>query len=114
MQIVVVGVKGGTGKSTLVASLAQVIDADIVDHDNQGTLRITSSFSGLNKPLENIKEATYQQAIWVKLRRNKRVDANNNVVKLPMMADESFNYIKKLIQRQVVGQGQPPWMGSSY
>ena len=51
MQIVIVNGKGGSGKSTLAASLAQVMDADIIDHDNQGTLRITSAISGINKPV---------------------------------------------------------------
>lgn len=52
MQIVISNAKGGSGKSTLTAALAQVMDADILDHDNQGTLRITSSISGLNKPVK--------------------------------------------------------------
>ena len=51
MQIVVANSKGGTGKSTLTAALADVLNADIVDHDNQGTIRVTSSFTGRNKPV---------------------------------------------------------------
>ena len=51
MQIVVASNKGGVGKSTLVASLADVLHADIIDHDNQGTLKITASFTGRNKPI---------------------------------------------------------------
>lgn len=51
MQIVVANAKGGSGKSTLVATLAQVLDTDIIDHDNQGTLTITGDISGLNKPV---------------------------------------------------------------
>ncbi len=52
MQIVVANNKGGTGKSTIVASLADVLGADIVDHDNQGTIRVTSSFTGRNVPVD--------------------------------------------------------------
>lgn len=51
MQIVVANGKGGSGKSTVVSALAQIMDADIVDHDNQGTLRVTSSISGFNEPV---------------------------------------------------------------
>ena len=42
--------KGGSGKSTLVASLASVLDADIVDHDPQGTLRVGALFAGRLTP----------------------------------------------------------------
>ena len=52
MQIVLANVKGGCGKSTITASLAQVLDADIIDHDNQGTLTVTSNFTGRLKPIK--------------------------------------------------------------
>ena len=55
LNIVVANNKGGAGKSTLVAALAQVLDANIVDHDEQGTLRATSAISGLNKPVARDK-----------------------------------------------------------
>lgn len=51
MQIVVSTIKGGSGKSTLVASLADVLDADIIDHDNQGTLRVASGYTSRHKPV---------------------------------------------------------------
>lgn len=51
MQILIANTKGGCGKSTLVSSLADVLDADIIDHDNQGTVRISASFTGRNKPV---------------------------------------------------------------
>ena len=53
MNIIVTNSKGGSGKSTLVCSLAQVLEADIVDHDNQGTISITSSFTGINRPVDH-------------------------------------------------------------
>ena len=51
MQILVANTKGGCGKSTLVASLADVLDVDIIDHDHQGTLRISSTFTGRHVPV---------------------------------------------------------------
>ena len=56
MQIVVTSIKGGVGKSTVVAGLSQVLDANIIDHDKQGSLTMTSHFSGFNKPV-TVKEA---------------------------------------------------------
>ena len=49
-NILVANTKGGCGKSTLVASLADVLDADITDHDHQGTIRIASRFTNRHKP----------------------------------------------------------------
>lgn len=51
MQILVANSKGGCGKTTLVASLADVLNADVIDHDNQGTLRVSSSFTGRHIPI---------------------------------------------------------------
>ncbi len=48
--------KGGGGKTTIAASLKDVVDADIIDHDPQGTLRVTAALTGRNVPVskENI------------------------------------------------------------
>ncbi len=56
MQIVVTNSKGGCGKSTLVASLSDVLDADIIDHDNQGTISVSSFFTKRHVPVsyENV------------------------------------------------------------
>ena len=51
MQIVITSIKGGTGKSTIVAALSQILDADIIDHDKYGSLTATSKHSGINKPV---------------------------------------------------------------
>ena len=51
MQIVIINSKGGCGKSTLVASLADVLDADIIDHDAQGTITISSQYTNRHKPV---------------------------------------------------------------
>jgi hypothetical protein len=64
--------------------------------------------------LPEVKEATYQQALWVKLRRNKRFNAEGNLTNLPLVADEAYNYIKKQVNRQVNPTGNYPWQGSSY
>lgn len=51
MQIVVSNSKGGCGKSTLVASLADVLRGQIVDHDNQGTIRVSAQFTNRHVPV---------------------------------------------------------------
>ena len=55
MQILVANTKGGCGKSTLVACLADVLPADIIDHDPQGTLRVSAAFTGRHQPVEYAK-----------------------------------------------------------
>jgi hypothetical protein len=61
-----------------------------------------------------VKEATYQQAIWVKLRRNKRFTSEGTLSTLPFFSSEAYNYIKGFISRQVLPTGTYPWQGSSY
>jgi len=63
---------------------------------------------------QDIKEATYQQAIWVKLRRNKRFSSDGALTTLPLIAEEAYNYIKGYVNRQVTSTGQYPWAGSQY
>ena len=52
MQILITNTKGGCGKSTLTACLAEILDADIVDHDPQGTLTINAKYTGRFKPVD--------------------------------------------------------------
>lgn len=52
MQIIVANSKGGCGKSTIVVSLANVLNCDIIDHDNQGTITLSSALTGKNKPVD--------------------------------------------------------------
>ena len=61
-----------------------------------------------------VKEATYQQALWLKLRRNPRVDKDNVLTNLPFFAKESFNYLKGWVNLQVRPVNRPPWMGSNH
>ena len=58
MQILITNTKGGCGKSTLTACLAEVLDADIIDHDPQGTITINAQMTGRLQPLkpENISK----------------------------------------------------------
>ena len=62
----------------------------------------------------NVKEAVYQQAIWVKLRRNKRVDNTDTITNLSLIANESYNFIKGYVNRQVQTVGSSPWQGYNY
>ena len=52
MKIVVSSLKGGTGKSTLIYALADVLDSDILDLDNQSTLIAIGELGGRHKPIE--------------------------------------------------------------
>jgi hypothetical protein len=63
--------------------------------DNDGDLYI----------IPEVKEATYHQAIWVKLKRNKRV-VDGEIKRLPFMSDEAYMPIKKW-----VNSGLAPWQG---
>lgn len=51
MQILVTNTKGGCGKSTLSACLSEVLDADLVDHDPQGTITVNAHLTGRHKPV---------------------------------------------------------------
>lgn len=51
MQIVIINSKGGCGKSTLALSIADVLDAQIVDHDPQGTLTVSATFTNRRSPV---------------------------------------------------------------
>ena len=57
MKIIITHTKGGSGKTTLTTCLADVLDADLVDYDNQGTLRVASIFTKRNKPIEKLSDA---------------------------------------------------------
>ena len=52
MQILITNTKGGCGKSTLTACLAESMDADIVDHDPQGTIMVNYQLTGRLKPVD--------------------------------------------------------------
>lgn len=51
MKILVINAKGGVGKSTLVASLADVLEADIVDTDHQATLTKAAKLGNRHIPV---------------------------------------------------------------
>jgi cellulose biosynthesis protein BcsQ len=58
----VINKKGGCGKSTLVLSLAQILDADIVDMDPQRTLTHAAKVTGKCLPIK-LSEATRRYVI---------------------------------------------------
>lgn len=55
MQILVTNTKGGCGKSTLTVCLSEVLDADIIDHDLQGTITVNSQLTGRHEPVSHEK-----------------------------------------------------------
>lgn len=64
MQIIVANSKGGSGKSTLVLSLTDVLkDVQIVDCDSQGTITVGAKLTGRNKPIK-AEEATAKYIIY--------------------------------------------------
>ena len=63
MKILIANSKGGCGKSTLALALAKYLSADIVDLDEQGTLRVAASFSGEYVPVDECK-ATKKVVIY--------------------------------------------------
>ncbi len=52
MQILIANTKGGCGKSTLTICLAEVLDADIIDHDPQGTIRTNAHHTNRHTPVD--------------------------------------------------------------
>ncbi len=64
MKIIVANSKGGCGKSTLVLSLADVLnDVQIVDTDLQGTIKSSSNFTGRHVPISE-EEAKAKYIIY--------------------------------------------------
>ena len=50
MQISVVNSKGGCGKTTITSAIANVICADIVEHDLQATIENSNKITGHHTP----------------------------------------------------------------
>lgn len=64
MKIVVANSKGGSGKSTLVLSLADILPAaQVVDLDPQGTIRVGASYTQRHTPVLE-EEATAKYVIY--------------------------------------------------
>lgn len=57
MEILILNSKGGCGKTTLAMALTDVLDAQIVEHDLQGTIANCHMLTGRHKPVE-LKYAT--------------------------------------------------------
>lgn len=64
MQIVISNSKGGSGKSTLAICLADVLNGDLIDFDNQGTLTHAAKFTKRHAPLQDASKATKKHIIY--------------------------------------------------
>ena len=54
--MLITNTKGGCGKSTLTACLSEALQADIMDHDSQGTISINARLTGRHKPTKSISK----------------------------------------------------------
>lgn len=64
MKIIVANSKGGSGKSTLVLSLADILPcAQVIDLDTQGTITIGADYTKRHVPI-NADEATEKHIIY--------------------------------------------------
>jgi len=61
-----------------------------------------------------IKEATYEQAIWILQRNATQVSEDGETIKQPKFSDQAYDYIKPWITRQVASRGNFPWEGSRF
>lgn len=63
---------------------------------------------------DEVKYATYEQALWLKERSGKRTDSVGSVINPQTLGGKVIQYINPWINRQVVPTGQYPWQGSDF
>jgi hypothetical protein len=63
---------------------------------------------------DEVKFATYEQALWLQERGGKRTDANGSVINKQIIGDETLDYINFWIDRQVKPINKYKWQGSDY
>ena len=59
--------------------------------------------------LENIQEATCEQALWISQRSDVQNSVDETTVKNPKFSEIGYDLLKKLIQRTVNKSGVYPW-----
>jgi len=63
---------------------------------------------------DEVKEATCEQALWIKERTGKRTAEDGTVVEAEIIGREAYNYLKGWINRQVKIYGKYEWQGLRY
>ncbi len=63
---------------------------------------------------DEIKFATYEQALWIMERSGVKTTAEGVPITRKVINEDSRNYLKSWIDRQVTTVGKPPWEGSDY
>ena len=58
---------------------------------------------------DDVKYATYEQALWILMRTNQRRTEEGTIVNTDMVSKEAYDYIRPYVTRQVVNSGQYPW-----
>jgi hypothetical protein len=69
--------------------------------------------SGNEYILEEVKNATCEQALWLLERGGKRTNEDGVVIEKQLISDTAKMYLKFWIQRQIPSAGNPPWRGSN-
>jgi hypothetical protein len=116
-------------KENLLIQATREIDRTYRFHDtkyNQG-IRGQDTYQNLEFPRfsnidadtnlfipDEIKYATYEQALWIRERTGKRTTEDGAVIEKQIIGDESFDYLKEWINRQTLPTGKYPWQGSKF
>jgi hypothetical protein len=63
---------------------------------------------------DEVKFATYEQALWLRERAGKRTNSDGVVAEKQFIGDECFDYLKDWINRQIKPCGKYAWQGSQF
>lgn len=63
---------------------------------------------------DEVKYATYEQALWILERSGKRTSEGGEVIEFQTIGDYSYNYMKAWINRQVQGVNKYSWQRSAF
>ncbi len=60
---------------------------------------------------DDVKYATYEQAIWIMERGGKKTTNDGVPIKQPIIGEMAYAYLKKYVTRQAKATGAYPWAG---
>ena len=63
---------------------------------------------------DEIKFATYEQALWVMIRDGKKTTNEGLVIDMPIIGKDAYDYLRLWLKRQVEGSGKWNWQGSDF
>lgn len=118
-----------TTKENLLIQSTREIDFNLRFHSakfNQG-IRGQSTFQNLEFPRwenqdassalflpDEVKFATYEQALWILSRGGKKTTPQGQPIKREIIGVDAIQFIKPWVNRQVRSFGQYKWMGSKF